>query len=62
MADNNDRIFNPYDVELVKEEAAKSNVVQGGEPPSLKCTVCVPPNCPPGYKLGKDGKCHEVID
>lgn len=76
MADNNDRIVFPDEVEAVKDAAAKSNVVQGGDSNSIEANastagnfeietrnvITAPPNCPPGYKMGKDGVCREVFD
>lgn len=76
MADNNDRIVYPDEIEAVKEAAAKSAVIQGGdsnsveEPSSIagdpeiktRNMITAPPNCPPGYKMGKDGVCREVFD
>lgn len=75
MAENNDRIVYPDEVEAVKEAAAKSKVVEGGDNNSIEAppiegvpiitsrnVITVPSNCPPGYKMGKDGVCREVFD
>lgn len=76
MAENNDRVVYPDEVEAVKEAAAKSKVVQGGdsnsieEPPSdvadigiaSRNMITVPSNCPPGTQMGIDGKCHQVFN
>lgn len=74
MADNEDRIVYPDEVEAVKE-AAKPTDVQSGDSNSVeesmpttgtieiasRNVVVVPPNCPPGFVRGKDGVCRQVF-
>lgn len=70
MADS-DRIVYPDEVEEVKEEVIKATSVEKSEAvpetpaaPSIQMRnmITVPPNCPPGFKMGADGVCREVFD
>lgn len=70
MADN-DRIVYPDEVEDVKAAAAEAaDQNKGGDTNTIEETpvimtrnmIQVPPNCPPGYEMGPDGVCREVLD
>ncbi|KPJ06207.1 hypothetical protein RR48_14650 [Papilio machaon] len=70
MADS-DRVVYPDEVEEVKEEVMKAKTVEKSEtapetpaaaPIQMRNMISVPPNCPPGYKMGADGVCREIFD
>lgn len=72
MADK-DRVVFPDEVENVKAKVAeetKETTINTVEEPAatdvepnveLRNMIQVPPNCPPGYKMGADGVCREIF-
>nr|AON96631.1 hypothetical protein [Bicyclus anynana] len=67
MADN-DRVVFPDEVEDVKakvaeetKETATNSIEEPPPEPALRNMIQVPPNCPPGQKMGADGICRDVF-